>query len=254
MFCCVNPTQGLLAPSWRKGRIFDHRQPDLEPSGTSQHLPSESGLCQDLSLPPASSHWWEPRLAQGTAPTRVWPPKNRREQGLDQLMECQCEAARRGRHREGRERTKTQQTARKGLWRCVCLCARGCVRKKRDVRGGRAVTSFHSMNQHVLVCGRATASARSPSHGVRVWKWHRWTKNYHRAPEKNRTTHMFSLYCILGKYWKLIWSVCVFPPSSYYVMAISMQFPLLSLLSFKESTTSFKDSTGIFTVTKSEPF
>lgn len=244
MICCVNPTRVLLAPSWWKGKIFDQRQPALEPSGTSQHLPSERGLCQGLSLPPAPSLWWEPRLAWGTAPMRVWPPKTRREQEVDQ--ESQCEAARRERHREGRERTEPQQTARKGLWQFACLCARGCVRKKRDVRGGQGVTSFHSMNKHVQVCGRAMESARSPSNGVSVWKWHRRTKNYHRAPEKNRTTHMFSLYCILGKYWKLIWGVFVFPPSSYYVMAISMQLPLLSLLSFKESTTSFLRTALVF--------
>lgn len=85
-------------------------------------------------------------------------------------MECQWEAAHRGRQREGRERTETQQAARTALCPCECLCARGCVRKNRGVRGGRGVTSFHSMNEHVLVCGRAMQSARSTSNGVRGWK------------------------------------------------------------------------------------
>lgn len=132
MICCVNQTQWLLAPSWWKGRIFDQRQPDLEPSGTSQHLPSERGLCQDLSLPPASSHQWEPRLAWGTAPTGVWPPKNRQDQGLDQLIECQCEAACRGRHHEGCERTKTQQTARR-VCDDVCVCVHVGVWERKEM-------------------------------------------------------------------------------------------------------------------------
>lgn len=118
-------------------------------------------------------------LAWGTSPPlalspmKVWATKNRLWAWggpAHKKPECQREMACRRRYHEGRKRTKTQEGARRGLWQHVCVCV--CVRKKIDVRAGREVTSFRSMNQHVWARRSIVKSARSPSNGVRVWKRH----------------------------------------------------------------------------------
>lgn len=159
-------------------------------SGTSQPLP-----CREGSLPgPVLAT--SPFSLLGAKAQSPWGSEHPNQPGAGGAQERQGEAAGRGRHRGGCERTdrhtadSTYRHTADSTYRFLMgSCARVHVGvRERDLRGGWGVTSSHSMNQHVLVCGRATEGARSPSNGVRAWKWHRWTKNYHRAQrrEKNR--------------------------------------------------------------------
>lgn len=141
----LNPTQVLLAPSWWEGKIFDQRQPDFEPTCTSQHLLSTQQLeCmghlrQDLSLPPTSSQWWKSRLKawpEGNHLHQPCPPWRSEQSTTDgnvrwtcSWKDCRCETTRRARYREGPERTKTQEMVHKSLWQCVhyvsvCVCVK----------------------------------------------------------------------------------------------------------------------------------
>lgn len=151
-------------------------------------------------------------------------------------------------HDEGCESTSLK-TEHNRLWPCVCVCV--CEWEETDTRAGLNNCASHQE--------QAPMGARK-SHGEHQ-EFIKWCKNTEQTQDvgtwaveitveplkRKKQNHLqFSLNYILEKYWRHHRSVFVFPPSYYYLMTISMQLPVLSLLSCKDFAVAYLWTTPAF--------
>lgn len=168
-------------------------------------------------------------LAWGTSPPlalfsmKVWTIKNRWKSRTDDKPECQV--------RLYEEENTVKDVTGQNHWRQHIRVCNNVHIQEED--GCESWTWSDLIWQHEQARMAAQKSYEDSQEPIK------WLKCMEETKQWNRTTYRFSLYCIFRKYWTHHWSIFMFPSGFYSVMTISMQQPVLSLLSFQESITSY---------------